>query len=340
MKGRGAGATQTSGTGGARLARWSLVVFLGGCCYGAQASVVKLAYAAGFTFGEVTFAQNLVGFCLFLLVNIVMDVRRTRTKAMRDGKDAGGRRARSASLASRPTLRQALRLAATGMVTCCTGLAYYGSLTLLPASVGITLLFQFTWIGIVIGCVSSRTLPSAAMVASGAIVVVGTLFASGAVAHGTGALAPAGIALGLVAAVCCATFMYLSGHVETQLPAWRRSLFVALGALVLSSLFCPEPFAVGAWQRGLLPYALMLGGIGFVGPVFLFAWAAPHLPTGVSTIMASSELPFSVVCSHLILGEPVLASQTAGVVAILVGVVVSQAGELASLRGEHGPSGS
>ena len=56
----------------------------------------------------------------------------------------------------------------------------------------------------------------------------------------------------------------------------------------------------------------------------LFGIGTPHLSAGLSTIMASSELPCGIAISVLVLSEPVDALQTAGIAVIMLGVAVSQ----------------
>ena len=99
---------------------------------------------------------------------------------------------------------------------------------------------------------------------------------------------------------------------------------MCLGACILGFAVCPDYFSSGALQAGIWKYGLILGVFGLFVPVVLFGIGTPHLPTGLSTIMASSELPCGILISVFVLGEPVSTLQAAGVVVILAGVVVSQ----------------
>ena len=128
----------------------------------------------------------------------------------------------------------------------------------------------------------------------------------------------------MMAAVSTALFMFLSGRIGVDLPPIQRGLFVCLGACILGFAVCPGYFASGALQAGIWKYGLVLGAFGLLIPVVLFGIGTPHLPTGLSTIMASSELPCGILISVFVLGEPVSTLQAAGVVVILAGVVVSQ----------------
>ena len=66
--------------------------------------------------------------------------------------------------------------------------------------------------------------------------------------------------------------------------------------------------------------------------LFRSGLGSPHLPAGVSTVMAASELPAGLLISMIALDEAISPVQWAGVAAILAGVVVSQAGNLASAK--------
>ena len=226
---------------------------------------------------------------------------------------------------ARLSAAQRLKLAAMGLVTAGTTTFYYLSLLFIPASVAITLLFQFTWIGLVFEVATTRRRPTNAALLAAVVVCVGTLFASGLLGGaGTAALHPLGIACGLAAAVCCAGFMFLSGRVETQVPVQQRGLWACCGYVVVGFALCPDYLSSGVLARGIGWYGLVLGPLGFAVPMMLFGMACKHLSPGLSTIMASSELPISVLCSVLLLHEAVTPLQVAGVAAILAGVVVAQ----------------
>lgn len=57
---------------------------------------------------------------------------------------------------------------------------FYGlSVKELPASIAIVLLFQFTWMGVLIEAIANKTFPSREKVLSILILFVGTVFAGG-----------------------------------------------------------------------------------------------------------------------------------------------------------------
>ena len=285
--------------------KYALIVFLAGASYGVMATTVKFAYREGFAWNQVAASQACFGMFIFAAVLIVRHF-------------AGGHLQRMGK-------RQVLRLLGLGMTTCTTCLLYSFSLTMLPVSVAITLLFQFTWIGMVIQIVTTRRAPKLAEIAAVLIILGGTFLASGVFeADLNPNLNPLGIVCGLLSAISCAAFVYLSGRVETSVPTMQRGLIVCCGASLLALVACPDYFVSGALQDGIWKYGIVLGFFGLFAPVILFGIGTPHLPAGVSTIMASSELPAAILISVFILQEPISALQGAGVIVILAGVVVSQ----------------
>ena len=284
--------------------KYSALVFAGGASYGIMATTVKFALADGFQWTQVAASQPLFGTLLFAVALAVLAL-------------AGKRPVRLSP-------RGVLRLLGLGLTTCTTCVLYNFALTKLSVAVAITLLFQFTWIGVIIQIVVTRRRPNTAELAAAAIILGGTLLASGLFSEEAGAMDPLGVACGLLSAVSTALFMFLSGRIGVDLPPIQRGLFVCLGACILGFAVCPDYFSSGALQAGIWKYGLILGVFGLFVPVVLFGIGTPHLSAGLSTIMASSELPCGIAISVLVLSEPVDALQTAGIAVIMLGVAVSQ----------------
>ena len=286
----------------------ALAVFIGGASYGIVAPATKLAFAHGFTWQQTTAGQSTFGAIIFGIVLLVQMLRGTKLAHV-DGK----------------TL---VKLLGTGATTCCTCIFYSISLSYLPVAAAITLLFQFTWIGIVIQMIVTRRPPNAAEVAAALIVMAGTVLASGMFSHEIANMNPVGIACGLISALSCALFMFFSGKVANDMPPIQRGLIICVGSAVLANIVCPSFLPTGKLIP-IAPYSLLQGFFSLFLPVILFGIGAANLPTGVSTILASAELPCSILLTYLILGEGADTLQIAGVVAILLGVVVSQLPTLA-----------
>lgn len=287
--------------------RKSLLIFTGGASYGAVASILKLSYQEGFSFAEVICGQLVCAWIVLLLY--------TGFEAIKSGLTP-------------LTKSEIVKLVLLGFVNFGTTCTYATSLTYLPASVSITLLFQFVWIGMVIDAVISRRKPAPILVASALLVFGGTLLASGVTTGLSGQLHPVGVALGLMSAVFSATFFYCSGHTATHVPAGQRTFLITTGGLICGLVLCPHFFPSGVMMQGLAPYAFILGFLAMVIPVYLFSWGTPGLPGGLVTIMASSELPLSILFSIILLHESVSPLRLCGVAIILGGVCVSQLGSV------------
>jgi drug/metabolite transporter (DMT)-like permease len=67
-------------------------------------------------------------------------------------------------------------------------------------------------------------------------------------------------------------------------------------------------------------------------PVTLLALGSPHLPNGLTSIMASSELPAGIVCAGLFAGSVITPAVGAGAALVLAGIVLSQLDDLKHLR--------
>lgn len=284
--------------------KYSGIVFLAGASYGAQATTVKITYAAGFTWTQVVASQALFATLLFAAALMVQRARGKRLTPL--------------------SPKQILALMGLGLNTCLGTVLYNYALTLLPVSVAITLLFQFTWMSIVLQLVVMRRRPRAAEVAATVVILGGTLLASRAFSSDIGTLDPVGVTCGLLSALSCTFFMFFSSRVGCGLPPIQRGLVVCLGACVLGFALCPDYFASGVLQDGIWKFGLVLGLCALFIPVVLFGIATPHLTPGLSAIMASSELPCGIALSVLVVGEPVEALQVVGIIAILVGITVSQ----------------
>lgn len=287
-------------------------IFLGGASYGIMATTYKLAYAAGFTWHQVVAAQAWFGTALFVLSFLVCRLRGRRWSALDPARIA--------------------KLMALGALTCTTSILYCSAMAVLPVSVALTLLFQFTWIGLVIQVVTTHRLPTFLEIASVLVIVVGTVFASGIYRTGLAGYDPVGLACGALAALTCALFVTFSGKVPAPCSTEQRGMVVCLGAGLTSLVACPDFFPSGVLFQGIAPFGLLMGGFGLFVPVLLFGLGTPHVPAGMSTVLASVELPAGLLVSRMVLAEPIAFVQWAGVIAILAGVGLSQLPSLVPAR--------
>lgn len=297
-----------AGAAGAGQAKAALQVFVGGACYGAMATTYKLAYAAGFTSAQVVASQAWFG-CLFFALAALAD-------------RALGRHWQ------RVGWKLALKLMGLGALTCLTSILYCYAMSVLPAPVALTLLFQFTWLGLVWQTVMTRRPPRPLQVVSALVIVFGTVFASGVYKTGIAGYDPVALLCALGAAVSCSLFVTLSGRVKAPCSSEQRGVIVCMGSVVMSLTVCPDYVVSGVLAQGILPFAVIAGFFGLFCPVLLFGVGSPHLPAGLSTVMAAAELPAGLLIAMIVLGEPLGVVEWLGVAIVLAGVCLAQAPSL------------
>ncbi|WP_273124879.1 EamA family transporter [Metabacillus sp. HB246100] len=279
--------------------KYSLYVLLGACSYGLLSVLVKLAYQEGFNIDEVIGSQYLFGF-FFILIPFII-------------------------LKKKVTLKEGVMLAIAGTTTSLTGLLYAKSLETIPASIAIVLLFQFTWIGIVLDMIISRKWPDKEKLISVVILFLGTILASGGLTNKLFMYEISGIIYGLLSAVSFALFIVFSGRVAVTQTSIVRSFFMSTGALLfVLLLFSPDFMFNGSLGEGLWVYGALLGFFGVLLPVLLFSIGTPKIGGGLATIIGAAELPTAVIASALILNEHVSFIQVIGVIIILIGVAFPQ----------------
>ncbi|RJO97471.1 transporter [Exiguobacterium sp. RIT452] len=272
----------------------TLFVLIGAISYGVLSTIVKLAYSAGFDSAAVSGSQFFFGWLMiFILALLTKNLRLSPATA--------------------------LTLMAIGISSGTTGYLYYQSLQTVSASVAIILLFQFTWIGVVIDSLLTRRLPSRPHFLSALLLIGGAILASAAYSS---ALDLRGTLFGLGAAVSFSIFLLASGRVANHVPVIKKSFYMMTGGLsFVMIMYPPTTFLTTAnLEQGLIWYALPLGLFALILPPLLFAAGAPHLSPASVSLLGAAELPTAVICSVLILGEHLAASQWIGIVIILIGI--------------------
>lgn len=304
-----------------RVVVYPLLVLAGGCCYGILSTIVKLAYAQGYTFADVVISQYFSGWMFLGVFLLILTILR-RKKAV------------PPSHPRTPLLHRAAVLLITGAVTCSVCLFYYLSLETTPASVAVVLLFQFTWIGIILESIAERRLPSRTSVTAAVILLAGTLLAGGVLGTEI-SLTVIGVCAGLLCAFCYAVFIFLSGRIEPRMHPVHRSFWIVTCALfVLLCVLSPEYFTNGTVISGIWIYGAALGLFGACLPVLLYAVGTPKISTGAATILSSSELPVAIITSVIVLHEAVSWVQWLGVLCIFAGIAYPH---LPALRSADNP---
>lgn len=300
--------------------KYLISVLIGAMSYGILSTIVVLAYAEGYRLGEVVGAQLMTGCILAWLLALY-----TKVKEKRKQRTQGSASAVPDAIRSGISWKSRMLLMLAGAPTVVTGLLYYQSLRYIPASLAIILLFQFTWISVLIQAVSRRQRPDKVTLLTLLVLLGGTVLAAGILDQGSTHFNPAGIILGLLSAVSYSMFILFSGKaVPSVHPAYRSAWMITGGLILLVILFPPYFLFNGLLWGPLLVFGFLLGLFGAFIPPVLFAIGVPHIGGGLAGILGAAELPVAVLLSSFVLHEQVSILQWAGVVLVLLGVVLPE----------------
>lgn len=282
-----------------------LLVFFGACSFGILSTFVKLAYHEGYTLGDVTGAQAFFG----AVILWVLFFFQSRTAAYK---------AKEVKMIT-PWWKMVLAGTCTGFVS----IFYYQCVKLVPNSVAIILLMQFIWISILLEFLIFRKKPSGIQLAAILLVLGGTVLASGMVETNISEINLTGIGFGLLAALCYAGFLMLSGRIGNEYPPLKKSALMITGACILIFIIFPPAFLInGALEGSLLKWGLIIAVFGTVIPPLFYAEGVPRIGTAVSSILSAAELPVAVMMAGFVLQEQVSFLRWVGVAVILSAMVL------------------
>lgn len=285
----------------------SLLVFVAGSSYGFIVPIVKGANEVG-VFPH-TFLP-LQYWTAFLVCLAIVLVKRTRLRF----------------------LKQLGSLAILGFFTGSTSICYYTAVTLLPASAALTLLFQYIWISVLIECFHQKKLPAVSTVIAIVIVLIGTVFATGFFDGSAASLDPVGVAFGCGSAIFYALYLYCSGRVATTQPTVVRTMMLALGGIIITSIVSFDTYTTALPDPNIWPFAILCALAGILLPTTLINYASPRLSAGMVSIMASSELPVGILAAWAIVGDEPSGLVLFGAALVFAGIIVKQAPALMKRR--------
>lgn len=289
--------------------KYSLLLLLGASSYGILASIVKLAFSHGYDVHQVTGSQYLFG--LIFLLCFFPFIKRVKV-----------------------SFKSTIALILVGMSLSLTGILYGLSLKSNPASIAVVLLFQFTWIGVLMDAIYERTFPSRDKWLSILCLLGGTVLAGNLMPSNLASIEVAGFIFGLLSAVSFATFIFAGGKVAKGVPSIQRSIYMMFGGLLLIvCIFSPSFIYDGTiTSGGLWKFAIMTCFFGAIFPIVFFAIAGPKVNSGIATIIGSAELPAAILAATIILGETITSQQVLGILLIVVGICVPQVGFILKTR--------
>lgn len=279
----------------------SAMVFAGSAFYGLLSTATKLAYLNGFTTAQVVGSQMFFG-CLGFWLSSFSLWRQTVHLPLKD----------------------IAALMLTGAMSGLTGAVYYLALVKLPASYAVVLLFQFTWLGMVLDYIHHRRRPTALQKISAIIIMTGTVLAVGITSQNSAGISTEGIIWGLAATASYTLFIHFSGRSAPAAPTIVRNNWMVLGAVTIAFIVFPPQFLYdGSIGAGLWRYGGFLALFGIILPFYFFAKGVPHIGTGRAALLGAVELPVVILCSVLLLNEQLTLIQAAGILIILAGILLS-----------------
>ena len=289
-----------------------IFVALGATSYGMLATFVKLAYndkgvsGLPFTPAEVISAQFIIGIIAILAINAFQKYKPQKVVIKASAKN----------------IKQ-LMLAGTS--TGLTSIFYYLAVKYIPVSIGIVLLMQTVWMGVLLEWILEKKAPSKQKILSIVIVLIGTVLAiniSKINFNNPEIDWFSGIVLGLLAAASFTTTMFTANRVALRISSAQRSLYMLLGGAVIVFFFAIATQNTPINYDIFYKWGIVLALFGTVIPPLLMNIGFPITGIGLGSIVSSLELPVSVMMAFFILNETVILSQWIGILLIILAIVI------------------
>lgn len=285
------------------------MVGLGATSYGMLATFVKLAYSdvssqgLHYTPAEVITAQFVIGIMIVLGINAFQKSRKGAKNIVK---------------ASSTDIK---KLMLVGTSTGLTSIFYYLAVKFIPVSIGIVLLMQTVWMGVVLEMILEKKYPSKIKIIAVLIVLFGTSLATN-LFNNTNELDWRGIVLGLLAAASFTTTMFAANRVALNISSAQRSLYMLLGGIVVVFIFAlitqKTPFNFDIFYK----WGIIIALFGTVIPPILLNAGFPLTGIGLGSIVSALELPVSVMMAFVFLNETVVFSQWAGISLIILAIIM------------------
>lgn len=289
----------------------SLYVIIGACSYGILSTFVKIAYEKGFIVNDVVGIQLFLG-ALLLWASVAIQKLATGGSAPRSN--------------DQPISKKNVFLLLTiGSSTGLTGMLYYLSLQYISASLAIVLLFQFTWIGLIIESVITRRLPAKSKLVALLPLLIGTLLAAN-IGSGKLDIHPLGFLFGILAAVSYSIFIYSTGRIATNSNPVIKTAIMITGGFIICAILLPPNFLTNF--QLFIDVSLNAGiYLAFFGPflsTLMFSKGTPLIGTGMASLLGAIELPTAIIMSQIVLKEQVTWQQYLGIGLIILAISLPQ----------------
>jgi drug/metabolite transporter (DMT)-like permease len=280
------------------------LVAFGATSYGMLATFVKMAYNEGYTTAEITSSQFILGILGVLIINLFQKIRnKKKNKTLKASK------------------KNIFHLMLAGTSLGMTSVFYYLTVKYIPVSIGIVLLMQTVWMGVLLEMILEKKIPSSQKIISVVIVLIGTVLATNLIKNEI-TLDWHGIMWGVLAAASFTTTMFTANGVATEISSAQRSLYMLLGGAVIVFSFsiatqtAPYNFDI------FLKWGIVLALFGTIIPPMLMNAGFPLTGIGLGSIVSALELPVSVTMAYLLLSEKVNITQWLGIILIILAIVI------------------
>jgi drug/metabolite transporter (DMT)-like permease len=273
-------------------------VALGATSYGMLATFVKMAYKENFTTAEVTTSQFVYGLLGLLIIN-------------------GFQKFNNKEIAQKASEKNIVQLVVAGTSTGLTSLFYYLAVKYIPVSIGIVLLMQTVWMGVLLEMFLEKKTPSKTKITAVFIVFLGTILATNLISNQV-ILDWRGVAWGLLAAASFTTTMFTANRIATEISSAQRSLYMLTGGAIIVFFFSiftqTTPFDFQIFMKWGIVLSLF-------GTIILNA-GFPLTGIGLGSIVSALELPVSVLIAYFLLDEQVVFVQWIGILLIILAIVL------------------
>lgn len=283
-----------------------VLVALGATSYGMLATFVKLAYKEGFTTAEVTSSQFIYGIIGVLFINLFQRIKNKNSATKANSKNI-------------------LHLMIAGTSMGMTSVFYYLAVKYIPVSLGIVLLMQTVWMGVLLEWFLDKKAPSIQKTLAVLVVIIGTAFAINIFKinfNDTTIDWTKGLFWGLLAAASFTTTMFTTNKVALGISSAQRSLFMLFGGAIIV-------FGFGLFTQTtefnfeiFTKWGIVLALFGTIIPPMLLNAGFPLTGIGLGSIVSSLELPVSVLMAYFLLNEELQLIQWIGILLIILAIVI------------------
>jgi drug/metabolite transporter (DMT)-like permease len=277
-------------------------VALGATSYGMLATFVKMAYSENFTTAEVTTSQFVYGLLGLLIINSFQKFN-------------------NKEIAQKASKKNIVQLVLAGTSTGLTSLFYYLAVKYIPVSIGIVLLMQTVWMGVLLEMFLEKKIPSKTKITAVFIVFLGTILATNLI-NSEVVLDWRGVVWGLLAAASFTTTMFTANRIATEISSAQRSLYMLTGGAIIVFFFSiftqTTPFDFQIFMK----WGIVLSLFGTIIPPMLLNAGFPLTGIGLGSIVSALELPVSVLMAYFLLNEQVVFVQWIGILLIILAIVL------------------